>query len=45
MNADQVQMELLNRIRVVWKGALIPIWLSDFVSLTIKIGINKIIEM
>ena len=29
----------MNRIRVIWKGALIPIWLSEFVNLTIKIGI------
>ena len=38
LNVDQVQSQILNKIRVVWKGAQIPIWLSDFVSVYIKIG-------
>ena len=38
MNAEQIQYELMNRIRVVWKGARIPVWISDFISLTIEIG-------
>ncbi len=42
MNVEQIQMELMNRVRVVWVGAHIPIWLSDFVSLDIKIGIINI---
>ena len=38
MNVDQIQSELMSRVRVVWVGAKIPIWLSDFVSLSIKIS-------
>ncbi|KAK4022478.1 hypothetical protein OUZ56_007940 [Daphnia magna] len=37
LNVDQIQSELLNKVRVVWSGAKIPIWLSDFVSLSVKI--------
>ena len=34
----------MNRVRAIWVGAKIPIWLSEFVKLTITIG-NILVEI